>query len=90
MKRFLGTFIACLVVVYVFLFFGGWVLFDFSRHYFLAGASIAFLLSVLISFWLSQEERIDTLEKRVRDQEERIWALENRTEDKPKNKEDEP
>lgn len=65
MKKFFGTFFACLVLVYVFLFFGGWVLFDFSHHYFLAGAAVAFLLSVLISFWLSQEERMDALEKRI-------------------------
>ena len=77
MKRFLGTLAACLAVVYVFLFLGGWVLFDFSRHYFLAGASIALLLSVLISAWQSQEERIGALEKQARDLGERVWALEN-------------
>lgn len=77
MKRFLGTFFTCLVVVEAFIFFGGWMLFDFSRHWFLAGASIALLLSILISFWISQEERIDALEKRVRDLEEQICTLEN-------------
>lgn len=77
MKRFLGTFVTCLVIVEVFLLFGGWMLFDFSRHYFLTGASIAFLLSVLVSVWQSQEERIGALEKRVRDLGERVWTLEN-------------
>ena len=77
MKRFFGTFFTCLVVVEAFIVCGGWMLFDFSRHWFLTGASIALLLSIFISLWVSQEERIDALEKRVRDLGEQIWTLEN-------------
>ena len=65
MKRFLKTFAVCLILVELFLAFGGWMLFDFNRHYFLAGASVAFLLAVLIGIWLSQEDRIEQLERRI-------------------------
>ena len=65
MKKFLGTFFACLAAVELFLLFGGRMLFDFSRHYFLTGASIALLISVPLSAWLRQEERMDELEKRI-------------------------
>ena len=75
--RFLKTYAVCLVIAEVFLFFGGWMLFDFRGHPFRTFAAIAFVFAVLISVWLSQEERIDALEKRVRDQGERIWTLEH-------------
>ena len=65
MKQFLQNFAMCLVLVEVFIFFGGWMLFDFDRHVFLAGASVAFLLAVFISMWLSQEDRIEKLEERI-------------------------
>ena len=70
MRRFLQTFAICLVVVEVFIFFGGWQLFDFNRHWFLAGASIAVVLAVFISVWLSQEDRLEALEKRIKELEE--------------------
>ena len=70
MRRFLQTFAICLVLVEVFIFFGGWQLFDFNRHWFLAGASTAFVLAVFISVWLSQEDRLEALEKRIKELEE--------------------
>ena len=70
MKTFLSTFAACLVLVCGFLSFGGWQLFDFSRHWFLASGSIALILAVFISVWLSQEERLEALEKRIKELEE--------------------
>ena len=48
MKRFLSTFGICLALVEAFLFFGGYQLFDFSRRWYLAGASIALVLAVLV------------------------------------------
>ncbi len=69
MKRFLETSFACLVIVEVFFFFGGGLLFDLSRHYYGAGAVIAFIIAVLISAWLSREERLDALEKRIKELE---------------------
>ena len=77
MKKFLKTFLACLVVSEGFLLCGGWMLFDFQGHPFRAFAAIAFVLAVLITAWLAQEEQMDALEKRVRDLGERVWTLEN-------------
>lgn len=65
MKRFLGTLFPCLVFVEIFFFFGGGLLLDLSRHYYLTGAGIAVLLAVLISVWLAQEKRLEQLEKRI-------------------------
>ena len=48
MKRFLSTFGICLALVEAFLFFGGYQLFDFSRRWYMAGASIALVLAVLV------------------------------------------
>ena len=48
MKRFLSTFGICLALVEAFIFFGGYQLFDFSRRWYLAGASIALVLAVLV------------------------------------------
>ncbi len=67
--RFLKTYGMCLAASEIFLLLGGYMLFDFQRHPFLAFASIAFLAAVLISVWLAQEERIDALEKRIQDLE---------------------
>ena len=75
--KFLKTYAVCLVVSEVFLFFGGYMLFDFQDHPFRAFAAIAFVLAAVITVWLAQEERIDALEKRVRDLGEQIWTLEN-------------
>lgn len=77
MKRFIGTFFICLVLVYVFLFFGGWMLFDFGHHFFLAGAAVAFLLAVLGTVWYDHEKRLEDLQKQVRDLEERLRGPEN-------------
>lgn len=63
--KFLKTYGACLVVSEAFLFLGGYMLFDFQRHPFRAFAVIAFLAAVLLSVWLSQEDRIEALEKRI-------------------------
>lgn len=77
MKRFLQTFALCLLLVDGFLFFGGYMLFDFGNHFFLAGGSVAFLLAVIISVWLGQEDRIEDLKKRI-DALENLDNLENK------------
>ncbi len=69
MKSFLGTLFICLVIVEVFFFFGGGLLFDLSRHYYGAGAVTALIIAVLISAWMRQEERLDALEKRIKELE---------------------
>lgn len=69
MKHFLQLFFMTLVIVECFLFFGGYLLFDFSHNYYGAGASCAFLLALLLHGFLSQSSRIDELEKRIQELE---------------------
>ncbi len=45
------------------------MLFDMGRHPFRTFAVIAFIIAVLISFWMHQEGRLDALEKRIRELE---------------------
>ena len=59
-------------LVEAFLFFGGYQLFDFSRRWYLAGASIALVLAVLVCILVHQNDRLEALEKRTRQLEEQI------------------
>lgn len=52
--------------------FGGYQLFDFSRRWYLAGASIALVLAVLVCILVHQNDRLEALEKRTRQLEEQI------------------
>ena len=69
LKRFIQTFFMCFVFMAMFFFFGGFNLFYFSQHPYRTAASIAFLMAVLICVWISQEERVDELERRIRELE---------------------
>ena len=51
---------------------GGYQLFDFSRRWYLAGASIALVLAVLVCILVHQNDRLEALEKRTRQLEEQI------------------
>ena len=48
-----------------FVFFGGYMLFDFSKRFFTATAAVAFLLSVVIYAFEEQNEKISKLENRI-------------------------
>ena len=77
MKRFLGTFLACLVVSWGFLFFGGAMIFQ-NLWALLVFSSLA--LTVLILAFESQARHTEALEDRVR-------ALEARLTEETENKE---
>lgn len=62
MKRFVGTFLACLVVSWAFLFFGGAMIFQ-NLWALLVFSSL--VLTVLILAFESQSEQIEKLEARV-------------------------
>ena len=76
-KRFLGTFLACLVVSWGFLFFGGAMIFQ-NLWALLVFSSLA--LTVLILAFESQARHTEALEDRVR-------ALEARLAEETENKE---
>lgn len=72
--RWAGAFILCLIVIYLFVFFGGWKLFE-SGDPFLIEIGIAFVLSI---FLFGIDEVIIGLEKRVKSLEERVNELEKK------------
>lgn len=69
--KFIKTYAMTLVACCIFVFFGGWMFFDFSKRYFVATAACAFIIAVVASIFIAQEERIDQLEKKVKELEEK-------------------
>lgn len=69
--KFIKIYAMTLVFCYIFVFFGGWMLFDFSKRYFVATAACAFIIAVIISVFAAQDEKIEQLEKRVEELEEK-------------------
>ena len=63
--KFAKTYLITLVLSYVFVFFGGWMLFDFRKHYFLTIAACAFMIAIVIYLFCAQEEKIEQLQKRI-------------------------
>ena len=83
MKKFLMTFFICLVLVFVFMFFGGSMLLDLSRPFYAFLVFISLALAVLVTVLEALWEKLEALEKRVRaleedTPEELIQSLENR------------
>jgi len=70
MKEFIQTFAIVSILLLIFVFFGGYILFDFSGHFWLAVLSTAFTASVFIYVLSRQSEKIDELEKRIKMLEE--------------------
>lgn len=65
MKKFIKIFLIVLVLSYVFMFLGAWMLFDFSNRLYLATAACAVIISVVVWLFYTQSEKIDALEQRV-------------------------
>lgn len=59
--KFIKTYLITLVLSYVFVFLGGWMLFDFRKHYLLAIAACAFMIAIIIYLFYAQEEKIEQL-----------------------------
>lgn len=65
MKQFLKIWVMVLVVVEIFLCFGGWMLFDFQKRFYVAGAAVAFVAALLLNGFVCHAKRIEQLEKQV-------------------------
>ncbi len=65
MKKFIQIMLVTIITAECFVFFGGYMLFDFSKRFFTATAAVAFLLSVVICAFEEQNEKISKLEKRI-------------------------
>lgn len=76
MKDFLLTYIIVLIILFVFMFFGGFVLFDFSGHFWLACVSVSFIAALVIYAFMQQSEKIEELEKRLADIENQMKGAE--------------
>lgn len=70
--KFIKIYAMTLVLCYIFVFFGGWMLFDFSKRYFVATAACAFIIAVIISIFIAQDAKIEHLEKRIKELEEKV------------------
>lgn len=70
--RFLKIWSIILVISYLFIFFGGWMLFDFSKHVYLTTAVWALILSGVLFAFLRQSERMEMLEQRIKELENSI------------------
>lgn len=70
MKRFIQIYFICFICLAVFFFFGGFLLFDMSRNVYRTAAAIAFIIAILINVFISQEDKIEELEKRIKKLEE--------------------
>ena len=65
MKKFIQIMLVTIITAECFVFFGGYMLFDFSKRFFTATAAVAFLLSVVIYAFEEQNEKISKLENRM-------------------------
>lgn len=65
MKRFIQVFAVVLVLLYVFAFLGGFVLFDIKRNFNLWMFGAALLFSLILWAFLRLSDQIDALQKRV-------------------------
>lgn len=68
--KFIKIYGITLALSYIFVFFGGWMLFDFSKRFYVATAVCALIIAVIASAFLAQSEKIEQLEKRVKTLEE--------------------
>lgn len=69
MKNFLGTFIISLILCYVFLFFGGVLIFE---NFWAIIVLAAFIIAILITVFMHQETKIEELESRIKMLESQI------------------
>ena len=72
--RWFGIFLFCFIVIYLYVFFGGWKLFE-SGDPILIEVGVAFVLSFFV---FGYNEVVMGLEKRVKTLEERINELEKK------------
>lgn len=73
MKSFFGTFIMCLVLCYVFLFFGGGIILG---NIWAALVFVALIITILITIFIHQETKIEELETRIKTLESKIESKE--------------
>lgn len=63
MKSFLGTFAISLILCYIFLFFGGVLIFE---NFWAILVFVALIIAILITAFVHQETKIEELEARIK------------------------
>lgn len=64
--KFLGTYALTLALSFLFAFCGGCMLFDFSKRFYVALAAVSLVIALVIHAFMTQAERIEQLESRVK------------------------
>lgn len=68
MKAFLKAYAVCLILMEVFIFFGGWMLFDLrGTGIYRAGAVIALILAIAVCAWSSTAQKVEALEAELQE-----------------------
>lgn len=70
--KFLKTYLCVIIFMFLFLFLGGWNLFDFRTKPYLVMLVVSFIISIVISAFMAQEDKIDGLEKRIKELEKKV------------------
>lgn len=69
--RFLKIFLMILIVFFLFVFFGGWMLFEFTERVYLTTAVLALIVSAVVYAFVHLFEKVENLEKRVKELEDK-------------------
>ena len=82
MKTFLKAYAVCLILMEVFIFFGGWMLFDpRGTGIYRAGAVIALILAVAVCAWSSMAQKLEALEAELLELKKQINSEPSESED---------
>lgn len=60
-----------LISCFLFVFFGGWMLFEFTKRVYLTTAVLALIVSAVVYAFVRLYEKVETLEKRVNELEDK-------------------
>ena len=82
MKAFLKAYAVCLILMEVFIFFGGWMLFDLrGTGIYRAGAVIALILAIAVCAWSSMAQKVEALEAELQELKKQINSEPSESED---------
>ena len=70
--RFFKIYLCVIIFMFLFVFLGGWNLFDFKTKPYLVMLVVSFIISIVISAFMAQEDKIDGLEKRIKELEKKV------------------
>ena len=82
MKAFLKAYAVCLILMEVFIFFGGWMLFDLrGTGIYRAGAVIALILAIAVCAWSSMAQKVEALVAELQELKKQIHSEHLESED---------